>query len=267
MLPRIGVLDPLPARTTIREVFIDHVIGGKHLSSRTDLRTFVEAATPDAVLTGVELLADGSDDSRGVGDVVVVDVGGATTDVYSVMTPDAEQEHLEREVVGALWRSRTVEGDLGVRWNAVGIVTAALQERLIDADEADGLMTPASERVADPGYLPEDEEDAAIDRTLAELAATVALRRHARPHESGSVLVLRQGSSQRFSGRRLRRGATAHSPPAAAEVSHGPSQTHPEGGGIPITHESWSTVRMSWPQLDCWRESTARRHFDCCNSS
>ena len=60
VLPRIGVLDPFPARTTIREVFIDHVIGGKHLSRRADLRTFVQAATPDAMLTGVELLADGS---------------------------------------------------------------------------------------------------------------------------------------------------------------------------------------------------------------
>ena len=198
VLPRIGVLDPVPARTTIREVFIDHVIGGKHLSSRTDLRTFVQAATPDAMLTGVELLADGSDDAAGVGDVVVVDVGGATTDVYSVITPDAEQEHLEREAVSTLWRSRTVEGDLGVRWNAVGIVDAGVQERLIDADEAARLTPHASQRVADPGYLPKDEIEAGIDRNLAELAATVALRRHARPHESGRV---------RYSGKDLRQVA------------------------------------------------------------
>ena len=42
----------------------------------------VRAATPDVVLTGVELLADGAGDVPGAGDVLVVDVGGATTDVY-----------------------------------------------------------------------------------------------------------------------------------------------------------------------------------------
>ncbi len=50
----------------------------------------VRAATPDVVLAGVEVLADGSpaDGVSGAGDVLVVDIGGATTDVYSVITPD-----------------------------------------------------------------------------------------------------------------------------------------------------------------------------------
>src|SRR4051812_3124211 len=50
VLPRIGVLDPLPARAAIREVFIRHVIGGKHLSRSPDFAALVRAATPDAVL-------------------------------------------------------------------------------------------------------------------------------------------------------------------------------------------------------------------------
>ena len=45
----------------------------------------VRGATPDVVLTGVELLA------TAVGEVVVVDVGGATTDVHSVVELDPEQ--------------------------------------------------------------------------------------------------------------------------------------------------------------------------------
>ena len=65
----------------------------------------------------------------GVGDVVVVDVGGATTDVYSVTSPDLDEDPAEREAVATMWRSRTVEGDLGVRWNAPGIVEAATRER------------------------------------------------------------------------------------------------------------------------------------------
>ncbi|MEO8329692.1 MAG: glutamate mutase L, partial [Candidatus Nanopelagicales bacterium] len=99
VLPRIGELEPRAAREHIREVFIEHVIGGKHLSKRVDLSDVVRAATPDAVLAGVELLADGWEELSGIGDVVVVDVGGATTDVYSVVTPDAEQLELDKEAV------------------------------------------------------------------------------------------------------------------------------------------------------------------------
>lgn len=187
VLPKIGVLDPLHAREAIREVFIEHVIGGKHLSRRADLSTFVRAATPDAVLAGVELLADGPSEGLGVGDVVVVDVGGATTDVYSVVTPDAEQSALDREAVAILWRSRTVEGDLGVRWNAVGIVDAAVAERLVDDVEAAELYEAAERRVANPALLPFTDVERRVDQRLATLAATIALRRHARPHESGAV--------------------------------------------------------------------------------
>ena len=63
VLPEIGVLDPRPARLAIREVFIRHVIGGKGLSARADFRRLVRAATPDAVLAGVEVLADGAGSS------------------------------------------------------------------------------------------------------------------------------------------------------------------------------------------------------------
>ena len=181
VLPRIGVLDPSPARSAIREVFIRHVIGGKGLSKGPAFGRLVRAATPDAVLAGVELLADGAEGVAGVGDLVVVDVGGATTDVYSVVTPDAEEAALHREVVEVMWRERTVEGDLGMRWNAPGVVTAAASERLLEDTAA--LGAGAAARAADPGWLPSTDHDRAEDLVLARLAVTVALRRHARPSD------------------------------------------------------------------------------------
>ena len=180
VLPRIGMLDPQPAREAIRDVFIRHVIGGKHLSRSPAFAAMVRAATPDAVLTGVELLADGAGEVAGSGDVLVVDVGGATTDVYSVVTPEGEDADLHREVVEVMWRSRTVEGDLGVRWNAPGVLAAAVAEHLVGPDEAALLAPSAATRAADPSYLPTTADDRAEDARLAELALTVALRRHAR---------------------------------------------------------------------------------------
>jgi hypothetical protein len=160
------VSNPTPARTAIREVFLRHVIGGKRLSRGPRFASLVRGATPDIVLTAVELLADHSP-----GDLLVVDIGGATTDVYSVLTPD---ETRDREVAGTLWRSRTVEGDLGLRWTAPGVVAAAAAELLPGADD---LAPAAAARAADPGLLCPDP---AGDLRLASLAATVALRRHAR---------------------------------------------------------------------------------------
>ncbi|MEV1290533.1 glutamate mutase L [Micromonospora sp. NPDC049679] len=181
VLPRIGVLDPRPARTAIREVFLRHVIGGKRLSRGRRFAGLVRAATPDAVLSGVELLAD-----TGTGDLVVVDIGGATTDVYSVLTPDERGGGPSAEVAGVLWRSRTVEGDLGMRWSAPGVVRAAAAERLLAAGEETPLMAAAAARAADPGFVPADEAQRALDRRIGGLAATVALRRHARAEPGGS---------------------------------------------------------------------------------
>jgi len=152
VLPDIGRLAPESARTAIREVFLEHVIGGARLSSDPRLREWVRAVTPDAVLEGVSVLARlraGAD----VPGVVVLDVGGATTDVYCVPDPDAEQATLGREAVGVPARRRTVEGDLGVS-SSVGDLRAAAA--------AEGL---------DPGDDP---------LALGESAATVALRRHLR---------------------------------------------------------------------------------------
>ncbi len=228
VLPTIGVLDPLSAREAIREVFISHVIGGKHLSTRVDLSTWVQAATPDAVLSGVELLADGTAEHPGVGDVVVVDVGGATTDVYSVTSPDLDDDPAEREAVATMWRSRTVEGDLGVRWNAPGIVDAARREGFLGADD-DRLSDAAEARRADPGYLPTSSKDRSIDRELARLAAAVALRRHARPHTIGAV---------RYPGKDLSRvslvvgsgGVLRHSPNQVSAALVQAAVTDPAGG-------------------------------------
>jgi len=152
VLPDIGRLAPESARTAIRAVFLEHVIGGDRLSTDPRLRSWVRAVTPDAVLEGVTVLARTPAPEQV--SVVVLDVGGATTDVYCVPDPDAEQATLGREAVGVPARRRTVEGDLGVSWSSDALRSAAA---------AEGLAVPGDDPLA-----------------LGEAAATVALRRHLR---------------------------------------------------------------------------------------
>jgi uncharacterized protein (TIGR01319 family) len=177
VVPEIGLIAPASARSAIRAMFLDHVIGGKGLSSSAAFREMIRAPTPDAMLRGVDVTSEvlGTD-------LLVVDVGGATTDVYSVVTPDDQDASMRTDVAGTLWHARTVEGDLGVRWNAVEVVEAAARERV---PVAAGLHRYATAVAADPAHLPADDEEVALDLQLATIAALVAVRRHARPSTPG----------------------------------------------------------------------------------
>jgi uncharacterized protein (TIGR01319 family) len=171
VVPEIGVFAPDSARAAIREMFLAHVIGGKNLSRDPGFARMVRAATPDVVLRGVEVLASLH------GDVAVVDIGGATTDVHSVIELDPEDANLGREVVATHPVTRTVEGDLGMRWSAVPVVAAGIEAGLVSDDPV--LRNAASRRHDDPSFLPDSADETAYDETLARVAVTVALRRHA----------------------------------------------------------------------------------------
>ncbi len=200
VLPQIGVVEPASARAAIRDAFVRHVIGGKGLSRGPRFARLVRAATPDAVLAGVAALAD----AAGSG-VLVVDVGGATTDVYSALAPVGEDAELRREVVAELPIARTVEADLGVRWSADGVLDAAAREGLaVSAD----LPRYAAHVAANPAHLPAEGHEGGLDLELARLAALVAVRRHARPAQPGdSGRDLRDVRTVLGSGGVLRHGA------------------------------------------------------------
>jgi len=182
VLPDIGTIDAGPARETIRQVFLRHVIGGRGLSRGPRFARLVNAVTPDAVLSGVGLLGEiVRERDAGARGVVVVDVGGATTDVYSALTPEEA-----RSAVAPLWDRRTVEGDLGMRWSARSLVAAAAAERL----DVHGLADAAANRSATVDLLPTTPADREVDTRLGALAVIIALRRHVRAesaYDEGSM--------------------------------------------------------------------------------
>jgi uncharacterized protein (TIGR01319 family) len=185
VLPDVGELAPGPARRAIRDVFLSHVIGGKHLSRSPRFRRLVRTVTPDAVLTGVARLSHHVD-----GPVLVVDVGGATTDVYSALPTAAPNSH----AVALPPDRRTVEGDIGMRWSAPGIVTEATAEGLITADPA--LAAETTSLAAAPETM-----RSTMDPQLAALAAIIALRRHLRLVNdlgpTGAALLILSGGTFR----------------------------------------------------------------------
>ncbi|MGB3827311.1 MAG: glutamate mutase L [Ornithinimicrobium sp.] len=181
VLPRIGTLSPTSARAAIRTAFLQHVIGGKHLSAGPHFAGAVRAATPDAVLDGIQVLRDVSEH-----DVMMIDIGGATTDVYSAVQPQGEDATLRKDVVGTLWTARTVEGDLGMRHSAPGVLSAAHAEGITGTDDPH-VRAWAEEVSRAPHRIATTERERRNDLRIATMAAVVAARRHARPAQPSAT--------------------------------------------------------------------------------
>jgi hypothetical protein len=85
---------------------------------------------------------------------------------------------------------RTVEGDLGVRAAAEGVLQEAQAEEIVDPVEADLLTATVRGMATEVGSVPRDPGSAAEDRRIAALAAVVAVRRHLREEEDAHVGLL-----------------------------------------------------------------------------
>jgi uncharacterized protein (TIGR01319 family) len=180
VMPTLGRLEIDSARAAILRLFLEHVIGGKGLSASAEFERMVRLPTPEAVLEATRLL----------GDVVVVDVGGATTDVHSNRSAEPVQPGIDDPLLPPPLTLRTVEGDLGLRAGAAGV--AAADGRWLTAEGAGGeaaIRHAVSLRAERPDWIPEDEGELRLDGLLAVGCAAQALARHC-----GTMLLSRGAS-------------------------------------------------------------------------
>ena len=163
LMPQVGMLAAGPAQEAIRNVFAEHVIGRGRYLSVSALSRVVRMPTPSAVLAGVCALSGLGDRYPPLRNPVVVDVGGATTDVHAVLDGAA---------------ARTVEGDLGIRENADALLAAGRGSGLVSTGDR-SLDRAVARRREHLDYIAGDSAEAEVDRRLAGLACAVALERHA----------------------------------------------------------------------------------------
>jgi uncharacterized protein (TIGR01319 family) len=179
VMPRLGELEIESAREAILRAFLEHVIGGKGLSASPEFERMVRMPTPEAVLEAVRLFSHGTDGIAGAGEVMVVDVGGATTDVHSCRLAEAATPGIEDPLLPPPPTLRTVEGDLGLRSGAGGVLAAdgrwvATESEMIEAEIGRGV----SFREEDAKWIPDGREERDLDRLLAIGCVTHAVRRH-----------------------------------------------------------------------------------------
>jgi len=189
VMPTIHELSVAGAREAIHEEFIQQISFAKGLSKLADVVSDgVVLPTPGAILMAAELLAAGTFQEEGIGDLVIVDIGGATTDIHSILP---SLEHLSAEERGLVVTNekqpayRTVEGNLGMRISACGIVETVGEAGVLaklendTTAQAEQLVAYTAYLEKNPAHIASAGQEKSFDRALAISAIEVALKRHA----------------------------------------------------------------------------------------
>jgi uncharacterized protein (TIGR01319 family) len=180
VMPKINQLNVKPARDKIRELFLKKIIQAKGIKKIEKEIDQVMLPTPEAVLRACELLARGYMHEEGIGELVVVDVGGATTDLYSISEPSKRGDVILTGLEEP-YAKRTVEGDLGMRYSANGILKALTKEEImmINLEKGIDIEKEITERNTNVAMIPTNFQEADVDRLLAEMCVYKAMNRHA----------------------------------------------------------------------------------------
>ena len=181
VLPELDQLDVEPVRGVIREIFVRQIVEAKGLDKAKRMIDDIIMPTPAAVLEAAQLLALGTADEPGLGDLMVVDVGGATTDVHSISAAPPGKGLVPRGLPEPLAK-RTVEGDLGVRVNAQSVVELAHTHGL-RADLAAALHVPQARArseflAANTEVLASTADESRLDVMMASACVDIAVERH-----------------------------------------------------------------------------------------
>ena len=180
LLPSLDCPNPEPARKAIRDVFLTKITAGKGLDEIVRATGCQPSPTPYALYEYCKCIGTFAPE---FGEFLLIDMGGATTDVYSF--------HEEINIAGTVRRGlpepkikRTVEGDLGMRVSARA-AAKALRALAPSDDTADVEFDRYVSKVTTaPETLPNNPEERHYDTLLAQANIATSLMRHAgRAHE------------------------------------------------------------------------------------
>lgn len=171
VMPSYGILEVDQCRELIRNIFLKHIVKAKGLSKLTSTIEEIVLPTPYSVLEALTLLSKGTKHEAGLGDLMAIDIGGATTDVYSINTKFEIADNVGYKGLHEPLDKRSVEGDLGVRFNAKSVYE--LKKDTLEDDR------PMASYIAgfDNDIHRRENED--YDTLLAQWCAEIACKRHA----------------------------------------------------------------------------------------
>ena len=164
--PKIDELNVEPTRKVIQDAFEDHIIHAPGMEHVRDMVNGPIIPTPGAVMECAKLLYEY------IGDLIVLDVGGATTDLHSVTKGSEEIERIQ--VSPEPLAKRTVEGDLGVYVNMPNIVEVLGKDNLREE-----LQIDIDRVMAEYKAIPKNPDEIKFVERLTLEAVIKAVERHA----------------------------------------------------------------------------------------
>jgi uncharacterized protein (TIGR01319 family) len=178
--PKIDVLEVENTRKIIQNVFEKHIIQAPGMEKIKKLINADIIPTPGAVMEASRLL------QTDIGDLITIDVGGATTDIHSVT--EGKEEINKILIAPEPFAKRTVEGDLGVFINKDNLINLIGETKLtkdlkLSSEQLQNIIS---------NYQPiPNEPQLPLTEKLTEKAFDIALKRH-----SGRIVYMFNSSGK-----------------------------------------------------------------------
>lgn len=181
VMPNLNHINVEPARETIRNIFMKKIVHAKGMENVEDSISGILMPTPAAVLKAAKCLSEGSRDEHGIGDLAVIDIGGATTDVHSIAEGAPTKPSVMLRGLEEPHAKRTVEGDLGMRYSALSVFEAAgtkTMKKYLKNEDFD-IENEFKNRYEHTDFVATDDKEIDFDEAMAKVCADISMKRHA----------------------------------------------------------------------------------------
>ncbi len=183
VMPQLKKLDVKAAKEVIRKIFIDKIIEAKGIKKAAEKLGEIIMPTPEAVLLAAELLSKGYEDIEGLGELMVIDIGGATTDIHTIGEGFPKRTEVIMKGLQEPFAKRTVEGDLGMRYSANALLSLVSDyefRQYFDKDDKcnHNIAKSLKRRRENVDFIPATKDEEEFDKAIAKICCDVSISRH-----------------------------------------------------------------------------------------
>lgn len=181
VMPEFNKLNIAAAKQCIKNIFIRKIIDAKGLGKIQALSKHKIIPTPLAVLNACELFSKGTKNISGIGEIMAIDLGGATTDVYSMSDGEPSIDNTMVKGIKEPYSKRSVEGDLGMRYSLSFLAEQSDIDKIIintNTSEED-IKLWIEKCLKNPSIIAKkDSYEEKVERELAHQCISIAVERH-----------------------------------------------------------------------------------------
>ena len=182
-MPKLKKLNVTEAKHVIRKIFIEKIIEAKGIKKAEEKIGEIIMPTPEAVLQAAELLSNGFEDEEGYGEIMIIDIGGATTDVHTIGEGFPKRTEVILKGLQEPFAKRTVEGDLGMRYSANALLSLVSNFEFkkyfeVDDDCNHDIRKSLDRRANNVDFIPATKDEEEFDKAIAKICCDVSMSRH-----------------------------------------------------------------------------------------